>query len=214
MALFSVKSPLYKDALKDLYEILERMKDSINSNFTLGLIINILCKVDPDSKYIPDYCERLLDSAVKKDGKVKFWCSKCKENLIRKIEPSIVHTACAIIALYNSQEKGIISRDLQNELSDTREILLNKKLWGNTYEAISVQIGNKEDSLIVHYYTIAWILKALLQMDNFIDISLTQEAVDLLLKDYKNGYWDYEGNFYIWTIYDALTALEAYLLKK
>lgn len=51
-------------------------------------------------------------------------------------------------------------------------------------------------------------------MDNFIDISLTQEAVDLLLKDYKNGYWDYEGNFYIWTIYDALTALEAYLLKK
>ena len=214
LALFSVKSSLYKDALKDLYEILERMKDSINSNFTLGLIINILCKVDPDSKYIPDYCERLLDSAVKKDGKVKFWCSKCKENLIRKIEPSIVHTACAIIALYNSQEKGIISRDLQNELSDTREILLNKKFWGNTHEAISVQIGNKEDSLIVHYYTIAWILKALLQMDNFIDISLTQEAVDLLLKDYKNGYWDYEGNFYIWTIYDALTALEAYLLKK
>ena len=99
-------------------------------------------------------------------------------------------------------------------MSDTREILLNKKLWGNTYEAISVQIGNKEDSLIVHYYTIAWILKALLQMDNFIDISLTQEAVDLLLKDYKNGYWDYEGNFYFWTIYDALTALEAYLLKK
>lgn len=213
LALFSVKSPLYKDALMDLYEILERMKDSINSNFTLGLIINVLCKVDPDSKYIPDYCERLWDSAIKKDKKVKFWCSKCKENLIQKIEPSIVHTACAIIALYNSQEKGIISRDLQNELSDTREILLNKKLWGNTHEAISVQIGNKEDSLIIHYYTIAWILKALLKMDNFIDFTIIQEAVDLLLKDYKNGYWDYEGNFYIWTIYDALTALDAYRKK-
>ncbi len=213
-ALFMVKSPLYKNALVDLYEILERMKDKINSNFTLGLIIIILCKVDPNSKFIPDYCERLLDSAIKKDGKIKFWCSKCKEDLIRKIEPSIVHTACAIIALYNSQESGIISKDLQNELSDTREILLNRNFWGNTQEAISIQIGSKEDSLIVHYYTIAWILKALLQMNNFIDASSIQEVVNLLLKDYKNGYWDYEGNFYIWTMYDALTALEAYFLKK
>lgn len=214
LALFSVKSPLYNDALMDLYEILERMEGSINSNFTLGLIINILCKVDPNSRFIPHYCERLLDSAIREDGKIKFWCSKCKDNYIRKIEPSIVHTACAIIALYDSQERGIISRDLRNELRDTREILQNKSFWKNTHEAISVQIGSKEDSLNVDYYTIAWVLKALLKMDNFIDNSIIQEAVNLLLKDYKNGYWNYEGDFYIWTIHDALTALELYLLKK
>lgn len=214
LALFSVKSPLYKEALADLYTILNRMEDSINSNFTLGLITSILCKVDPDSKFIPQYCERLLDNAIRQDGKIKYWCSKCKESYIWKIEPSIVHTACAIIALYDSQEKGIISLDIQNELEDTREILMDRSLWKNTQEAISIQIGSKEDSLIVHYYTIAWVLRALLQMDNFVDISIIHEVVARVLKDYKDGYWNYEGNYYIWTIYDALVSLEAYFLRK
>lgn len=213
-ALFSIKSPLYKDALRDLYEILERMEKSINSNFTLGLIINILCEVDPDSKFIPQYCEKILNNAIRRDGKIKYWCSKCKNNYIYKIEPSIVHTACAIIALYNSQEKGIISIDIQNELEDTREILMDRKLWKNTYEAISIQIGAKEDSLIVNYYTVAWVLRALLQMDNFVNVSVIREAVTYLIKDYENGYWNYEGKHFIWAIYDALAALEAYFLKK
>ena len=214
LALYSVKSPLYRTALVDLYEILERMKDSINSNFTLGLIVNILCEVDPNSKFIPEYCEKLLNSAIKEDGKIKYWCNKCIDNYNRKIEPSIVHTSCAIIALYNSQKRGIISRDLKSELGNTREVLLDKSLWKNTQEWISIQIGNKEDSLIVHYYTIAWVLKALLQMDNYVDNSIIRDAVNILLRDYKNGYWIYEGNYYIWTIYDALTALQTYLLKK
>lgn len=213
-ALFSVGSPLYKDALLDLYEILERMEESINSNFTLGLITIILCEVDPDSKFIPRYCEKLLNNAIRLDGKIKYWCSKCKDNYIWKIEPSIVHTACAIIALYNSQEKGIISLDMQRELENTREILMDRSLWKNTHEAISIQIGSKEDSLIVHYYTIAWVLRALLQMDNFVDSSIIHEAVNLMLKDYANGYWNYEGTFYIWTIYDALVALETYFFRK
>ena len=213
-ALYSVKSPLYKDALLDLYEILERMEDSINSNFTLGLIIIILCEVDPDSKFIPHYCEKLLDNAIRQDGKIEYWCSKCKDNYIWKIEPSIVHTACAIIALYSSQEKGIISLDMQRELENTRKILMDRRLWKNTHEAISIQIGSKEDSLIVHYYTIAWVLRALLQMDNFVDSSVIHEAVNLMLKDYENGYWNYEGTFYIWTIYDALVALETYFFRK
>lgn len=214
LALFSVKSSLYKEALKDLYDILEKMESNINSNFTLALIVNILCKVDPDSKFISWYCERLLDNAIKSDGKIKFWCSKCNDNYIRKIEPSATHTACAIIALYSSQEAGIISRDLQMELGDTREILLNKKYWKNEQEAISTQVGSKEDSLIVQYYTVAWILKALLQMDNFVDASIIQEAVDSLLNDYKEGYWNYDDNYYIWAIYDAITALEKYFFKR
>ena len=214
LALYTVNSSLYKKALEDLYRILERMHESINSNFTLSLIINILCKVDPNSKFIDEFCEKLLDSAIKRDEKIKFWCSKCKNNYVRKIEPSIIHTASAVIALYNCQEAGIISRDLQNELSGTREILLDKSLWKNTYEAISIQIGSKEDSLIVHYYTIAWVLKALLLMENFVDYSIIQEIVDRILMDFRNGYWDYEGCFYIWTIYDALTALEVYMLKR
>lgn len=214
LALFSVKSPLYKKALIDLYTILERMEDSINSNFTLALITSILCKVDPDSKFISQYCEKLLNNAIRRDGKIKFWCSKCKDDYIWKIEPSIVHTACVIIALYDSQEKGAISLDIQSELEDTRDILMDRSLWKNTHEAISIQIGSKEDSLIVDYYTIAWVLRALLQMDNFVDISIIQEVVTRLLKDYKNGYWNYEGNYCIWTMYDALVALETYFLKR
>lgn len=214
LALFSVKSPLYKKALMDLYTILERMEDSINSNFTLGLITIILCKVDPDSKFISQYCEKLLSNAIRRDGKIKFWCSKCKDSHIWKIEPSIVHTACAIIALYDSQQKGIVSLDIQSELEDTREILMDRSLWKNTQEAISIQIGSKEDSLIVHYYTIAWVLRALLHMDNFVDISIIHEMVTRMLKDYQDGYWNYEGTYYIWTIYDALVALEAYFLRK
>lgn len=216
LALFKVNSPLYREGLSDLYYILERMSENINSNFTLGLIINILCEVDPDSKFIPQYCEKLLNNAIKQDGKIEYWCVKCNTNYIQKIEPSIVHTACAIIALYNCQEKGIISRNLQIELERTREILLNKDLWKNTHEAISIQMGSKEDSLIVEYYTIAWVLKAILLMDNFVDFAIIQDAVDIILNDYdcREGYWDYEGSPYIWTIYDALTALEAYFLKK
>lgn len=213
-ALFSAKSSLYKDALLDLYKILERMEDCINSNFTLALIIIILCEVDPDSKYIPHYCERILNNAIRQDGKIKYWCSKCKDNSMWKMEPSIVHTACAIIALYNSQEKGVISLDMQRELENTREILMDRSLWKNTHEAISIQIGSKEDSLIVDYYTVAWILRALLQMDNFVNSSVIHEAVSLILKDYEKGYWNYEGTFCIWTIYDALVALETFFLKK
>lgn len=214
LALFMVKSPMLETALEDFSVILERMKDDINSNFTLGLVINILCEVDPSSKFIPEFCDKLLASAVREEGKIKYWCSKCKDTYVSKIEPSIVHTACAILALYKSQEKGIISRNLKEELSETRSVLFNRSLWKNTQEAISIQIGDKEDSLIVHYYTIAWVLKALLHMENYVNSSIIHDAVTQLLKSYKNGYWDYDGSNYIWTIYDALTSLEEYILKK
>lgn len=214
LALFTMKSPLFEKALNDLYEILNRIGDNINSNFTLGLLITILCQVDPDSKFIPMYCEKLLNSAIREDGKIKYWASKYNDRLIRKIEPSIVHTACSIIALYNCQNRGIISIDLRKELANCREILLNRNLWKNTQEAISVQIGNKEDSLIVNYYTITWVLKALLTMDNFVDNSIIEEIINLILKDYKNGYWNYDNCYYIWAIYDAITALETYFYNR
>lgn len=58
------------------------------------------------------------------------------------------------------------------------------------------------------------ILQALLKIEEFIDNSIIQEAAAILLKDYKNGYWDYKENNFIWTIYDVLTALQTYLLNK
>lgn len=210
-ALFAAHSPQYIQATNDLHNIIHRMIGTINSNFTLCLLINILCKIEPDSIYISQLCDLLLKSSIKRDNKIKFWTSKCKENIIWKIEPSIVHTSAAIISLYNAQNIGAISRNLKEELKDVREILLNKSLWKNSHEAISLQMGLKEDSLVVNYYTIAWVLKALLKMEDFIDGSIIQEAFDQLMGDFKNGYWNYDGNNYIWTIYDALTTLEMYV---
>lgn len=214
LAFYRAHSDKYKDALKDLYNILDRMQDTINSNFTFALIIIVLCELDPNSKWITICCEKLLDSAVMEKNQIHYWCTKCKPDLSYKLEPSSIHTSIAIIALYKAQKIGAISRNLKEELKRPYELLTRKEMWNNRREAISIQIGEKEDSLIVDYYTVSWILRAIMYKEDYIDLSIIQDLLNKIIDDYRNGYWNYDGVYYIWTIYDALSAINDVILMK
>ncbi len=214
LAFYYAGSKYLEQAIDDLCEIYERMKEQLNSVFTISLIILTLVKVKPNSPIINECYKTLFSSAVKKDRRIKCWKNMFR-NVTGSTNPeSIVSTAIAIKAIYECRNIGICEHNLEEELVDTLTLLMDTDKWGNYHEPITIIEGDRHDCLKVDYYTVAWVAKALMCMDNYVDFSIIQKAIDKILNDFDNGYWDYGGSNYIWTMYDAYTALELFNLYK
>ena len=215
LAFYYSGSEYFQRALSDLCEIYERNKDDINSNFTLSLLIITLCEVDPDNSILRACYEKLVKNAIRIDGRIQHWRAGFGPNAARRREPSVACTAASVLAV-NTYAKKHVSVNIPNGfLTDTLKLLTNSKNWGNYREAITIIYNKKHNTLLLDYYTIAWVIKALLSFHEYVDFSIVQKAIDKLISDYRDGYWYYDGTqYFIFQIYDALSSLEEFDLKK
>lgn len=212
-ALSISKSHYLKEGLKVFYDLLNDPDTNLNNVYTLTLVIDLLCDLDPTSDQIQVLADKLLKNAVYNSAeRIKYW-TQCVSSEDRKTQykPSALHTAHAVHALYKCQKYAEFDLDLDEVLTPAKDMLMNEIHWGNVEEAMYKIIDyRKEDKLIIKHYTICWIVIALLESGVNPREKIIQEAMKRIYNSYEKGCWNYNGEYHIWAIYDALKAILIY----
>jgi DNA repair exonuclease SbcCD nuclease subunit len=207
--------------MEALEKMFENEKDAEARDFVLilSLVLKIVASIKPTSPLLFELAGDLLRAAARDaEGKAKHWSPytfRDHEKWAKGTEPSVLHTAHAILALTSAfhASRGKVGLKPE-ELSVARRWLLEQP-WENCQETIHrISKEGKIEVLQVNHFTTPWVLMALFAAGASTSEPRVRSAVEELAQSAENGLWNWGAEKRpIWATYDALKALSDYALR-
>lgn len=204
--------------------------------FSLSLVLRALARVAPESALVGKMSDALVRSAARAgDGKPLCWSSRTSCGLDADAygeasEPSVVHTAYAMLALLEAREAFAEAPGVDGapgleigDLAGARDWLLGQAVlagpgtWANINERIARRAAGRRGETVkleVLHYTTPWVVKALLLGGADVGHPALGKAVREMLDAERDGFWNWgDVRRPIWATYDALSALRLFALR-
>ena len=200
----------FEITLQDLYTLLDQYQLNEESSITtLTLVLDVLCECQPDSERLEKLKEVIIKKAYySKNGTILYWPT------INKEKGSTIYTVLSVISLMNYARINKEEEQMVNCLHDCGKWIL-KAEWDNVEEIISRPISiAKEDRLVYQHYTAPWGIIALLKLGYDKEEKRIATEIKNILESERSGFWFWnnESNFPIWAIYNAICAIEEFVL--
>ncbi|GLZ34830.1 transcriptional regulator [Lentzea sp. NBRC 105346] len=204
-ALFRIGTPLSVD------EALSLMKDSMDGfsrtrPFVLSNVLQTVNRLRPDSPLAASLVEDLLKT--RRDfGGVLLWPEKQEPGLaIHMQEPSVVHTARALVALQSSMHTQD-NPELQDAVAQATSWLVDQSDDNGVYEELV------RSHLTIRHFTSAWVALALASSSpSQVPVERLSAALKVMWSRYDPdlGLWAWgNGDLPIWMTHNAVAALQA-----
>jgi hypothetical protein len=206
--------------VKKFKEVLERSSDEVlwRRVFSLATSVPALATVAPHAQLLGELVEALWNAGRydQRDGQL-YWTRLTRfDPGYETTVPSAAHTAKAALALLHcfratDGKVGASPEDLQ----PAANWLLRHRDWSNTDEIIHRPFGqSRDEELPVRYFTTAWAVRALLELDVDPSNERVASAIAEIYNNHTNGLWSW-GDFQhpAWATLDALRALETYSMR-
>ena len=179
-----------------------------NHTTSLSLVIRTLARIAPEVDMLGHATATLVEGAMVEDGAL-YWTQRLG---IPDKEPSVAHTAGALVALIEAHEVlGTASPIGSPAFSATSEWIINQPAWLPTAETISRPVGpTKWDNLFWRHFTRAKAITAVAMagVDGRNLDRLRFEVAELVDSE-EDGLWRWGPQFPIWATHDAVEAIRA-----
>jgi DNA-binding XRE family transcriptional regulator len=215
-ALFRVGTPMPLD------DALARLEASLDDEFArnrpylLATALQTVSRLRPDSPLADRLVDDLLATRLDDRGTL-VWPEKNEPGLAL-VDPSVVHTARAVVALHD-----VLRNEDRSDLADAVE---QATRWlidrtdpdhGVAEDLARPDTGDSPESRIsIRHFTAAWVLQALALSTGPVPSARLRSSVDILWGRYDHavGLWRWgNGDLPIWMTLDAITALRTAALS-
>jgi hypothetical protein len=188
---------------------------------SLALAVPALSTIAPESPLLGLLVQSLEDSAVRDDrGRIVFWTPYSRQAGLEG-EPSAAHTARVLLALQHLRDATDRRLGLpMEELAAAVRWLLAQPRWENLHEELRRPIGaDRSEVLTIRHFTRAWVVRALLEFGIDPEHERIRATIREIYTSHDQGLWNWNlpGGHKIprpgWATFDALRALESYVLR-